>query len=187
VHLHHLVWGICLMLGAGTLGFALFNQTPGLEICAALFGVGAGFTVDEFALWVHLDDVYWAKEGRASIDAAVIASTVMLLVLLGAQPFEIRGGNTGQIAVELGVAALVLVVAALCFAKQRLAHGVLGLFFFPIAIYGASRIGKPGSPWARRFYRGRKLAKAERRFRPDRRTDRLKDSFRDAIGGAISQ
>jgi hypothetical protein len=184
VHLHHLVWGICLMLAAGTLGFALFQRSPGLEICAALFGVGAGFTVDEFALWVYLDDVYWAKEGRASIDAAVIAATLMLLALLGAQPFEVRGGSTSQIVVELSVAALVLALAAICFAKQRVMHGVLGLFFFPIAMYGASRIGKPRSPWARRFYRSsRKVEKAERRFRAGRRTDRFKEWFRDAIGG----
>lgn len=187
VHLHHLVWGICLMLGAGTLGFALFSKSPGLEICAALFGVGAGFTVDEFALWVHLDDVYWQKEGRASIDAAVIAVAVMLLVLLGGQPFEVRGGGAAQVAVELTVAALVLLLAAICFAKHRLAHGVLGLFFFPIAIYGASRIAKPRSLWARRYYGERKLAKAERRFPPDRRTERFKDSFRDAVGGAVSR
>jgi len=187
VHLHHLVWGICLMLAAGTLGFALFQRSPGFEICAVLFGVGAGLTVDEFALWIHLDDVYWAKEGRASIDAAVIAASVMLLVLLGAQPFEIRGGNAAEIAVELTVAALVIVLTAICFAKLRLAHGVLGLFFFPIALYGASRIGKPRSPWARRYYGERKLAKAERRFPPDRRTERLKDSFRDAVGGEVSR
>jgi hypothetical protein len=171
------------MLAAGTLGFALFSRSPGLEICAALFGVGAGFTVDEFALWVHLDDVYWAEEGRASIDAAVIAATTMLLVLLGGQPFAVKGGNAAQLAVELSVAGLVIVAAAMCFAKQRLMHGVLGLFFFPIAIYGASRVGKPGSPWGRRFYGERKLSKAEHRFQPGRRTERFKDWFRDAVGG----
>jgi hypothetical protein len=183
VHLHHLVWGICLMLAAGTLGFALFHKTPGLEICAALFGVGAGFTVDEFALWVYLDDVYWAREGRASIDAAVIAVATMLLVLLGAQPFKVRGGNAAELAVELTVAALVILTAAVCFAKQRLMHGVVGVFLWPIAIYGASRIGKPRSPWARRLYGERKQAKAERRFGPERRTERFKEWFRDAVGG----
>ena len=62
VHLHHLVWGICLMLTGGALGFAFFNASPGLEICAVVFGIGAGFTLDEFALWVYLEDVYWAEE-----------------------------------------------------------------------------------------------------------------------------
>src|SRR5215213_7288518 len=53
VHLHHLVFGVGLMLGAGTLGFWFFDTSPGLEICAGLFGIGAGLTIDEFALLVH--------------------------------------------------------------------------------------------------------------------------------------
>ena len=134
VHLHHLVWGICLMLAAGTLGFALFQKSPGLEICAALFGVGAGFTVDEFALWVYLDDVYWAKEGRASIDAAVIAATLMLLALLGAQPFEVRGGGAAQIAVELSVAALVIGLAIASLTPLVFAVTVPVAWFRPFAI-----------------------------------------------------
>ena len=80
VHLHHLVWGICLMTASGALGFALFDSSPWFEICAACFGIGAGLTFDEFALWIHLEDVYWAREGRSSIDAAVIAGAGLLLV-----------------------------------------------------------------------------------------------------------
>src|SRR3954453_4943084 len=67
VHLHHLVWGIWLMLAGGALGFALFDSSGSREVAAAVFGIGAGFTIDEFALWVYLDDVYWAEEGRSSI------------------------------------------------------------------------------------------------------------------------
>ena len=63
---------------------------PGREICAFVFGVGAGLTIDEFALWVYLDDVYWAEEGRSSIDATVIAAAAMGLVLLGVSPFDLR-------------------------------------------------------------------------------------------------
>src|SRR2546423_10695183 len=91
VHLHHLVWGICLMMAGGALGFAFFDASPGREVCAGIFGVVAGLTIDEFALWVYLDDVYWAQQGRSSIDAAVIAAVGMLLVLFGARPFEIGG------------------------------------------------------------------------------------------------
>ena len=74
VHLHHLVFGIVTMMIAGTLGFAALGHSPCAEICAFFFGVGAGLTIDEFALWVYLDDVYWAEEGRSSIDATVIAA-----------------------------------------------------------------------------------------------------------------
>src|SRR3954468_12245388 len=108
VHLHHLVWGICLMLAGGALGFALYGSSPGLEICAALFGIGAGLTVDEFALWVYLDDVYWAREGRSSIDAAVVAAVTMLLVVLGARPIGVSGSSVADVAVGAVAAALLV-------------------------------------------------------------------------------
>jgi hypothetical protein len=77
VHLHHLVFGIVAMMIAGTLGFAAHGESPWAEICGFLFGVGAGLTIDEFALWVYLEDVYWAEQGRASIDATVIALSLI--------------------------------------------------------------------------------------------------------------
>jgi hypothetical protein len=69
-------------------------------------------------------------------------------------------------------------------------HGSVGFFVFPIALYGAIRIGKPESPWARRRYGERRPAKqatAEDRFRPDRRTERFKNAFRDIVGGKPSE
>src|SRR3954449_10818618 len=51
LHLHHLVWGIVLILLCGFLGLILPAAGPGREIVAALFGIGAGLTLDEFALW----------------------------------------------------------------------------------------------------------------------------------------
>ena len=189
VHLHHLVWGICLMLLGGSLGFALYHSSPWLEISACLFGIGAGLTLDEFALWVHLEDVYWAREGRTSIDAAVIAGVLLLLILLGAQPFEVSTKDPTALVVTVGVIVMIVVLVVLCFAKLRVMHGVLGLFFFPIAVYGVSRIAKPGSPWAKRRYRERnpaKQAKAEARFAPGRRTERFKEWARDKIGGRPS-
>jgi hypothetical protein len=85
-------------------------------------------------------------------------------------------------------ALVVFALAAICFAKQRLMHGAVGLFILPIAIYGACRIGKPGSPWGRRLYGERnpaKQAKAEARFQADRRTERVKERFRDLVGGGL--
>jgi hypothetical protein len=187
VHIHHLVFGIVLMLGAGTLGFWFFDTTPALEICAALFGIGAGLTIDEFAMLIYLDDVYWAREGRASIDATVIAAAAMGLILLGFRPFDVTTGSSSDVIATLVGAAALLALVVACFAKQRLWHGAIGFFVFPVAIYGASRIGKPGSPWARWRYGERrpgKQAKAERRFSPDRRTERFKERFRDAVGGS---
>jgi hypothetical protein len=81
-HLHHLVPGIFLLLISGYFGIAV-SPSSQRSIWAVLFGVGAALTLDEFALWLHLADVYWAKQGRASVDAVVIAATFVGLGILG--------------------------------------------------------------------------------------------------------
>jgi hypothetical protein len=190
VHLHHLVFGIVTMMIAGTLGFAALGHSPYTEICAFAFGVGAGLTIDEFALWVYLDDVYWAEEGRSSIDATVIAAAGMFLILIGSTPFSFDTSSPAQVVGSILGALLVFLMVAICFAKQRLMHGAIGFFFLPIAIYGATRLGKPGSAWARCRYGERNSAKqqrAEERFSPDRRTERFKNAFRDIVGGKPSE
>jgi hypothetical protein len=189
VHLHHLVFGIVTMMIAGTLGFAALGNSPWAEICGFLFGVGAGLTIDEFALWVYLDDVYWAEEGRSSIDATVIAAAAMALVVLGVNPLDTGTESEGWLALVVS-GLLLVVVVAICFFKGRRLHGIIGFFVFPVAFYGACRIGKPDSAWARRRYGDRKpkkQAKSERRFPPDRRTERYKDALRDIVGGKPSE
>ena len=189
VHVHHLVFGIVAMMIAGTVSFVSLGESPYTEICAALLGVGAGLTIDEFALWVYLDDVYWSEQGRVSIDATVIAAAAMGLLLLGFSPFSFETKSIEETVGSLIAAVTVFAVVAICFAKQRILHGTIGFFVFPIAIYGAVRIGKPGSPWGRRLYaeRPKKQAKAEERFNPDRRTERFKEAFRDIVGGKPSE
>jgi hypothetical protein len=81
-HLHHLVPGIFLLLISGYIGIAV-APTEHRSWWAVGFGIGAALTLDEFALWLHLEDVYWAKQGRASVDAVVIAATVIALGILG--------------------------------------------------------------------------------------------------------
>jgi hypothetical protein len=190
VHVHHLVFGIVTMMAAGALGFSVLGDSPYAEICAFLFGVGAGLTIDEFALWVYLEDVYWSEQGRVSIDATVIAAAAMGLILLGYTPFSVETGSLEQVVASIVAALVVFALVTVCFAKQRLMHGAVGFFVFPIALYGALRIGKPASPWGRRRYAERRPAKqrkAEQRFPPDRRTERFKDAFRDIVGGKPSE
>jgi hypothetical protein len=187
VHVHHLVFGNVMMMAAGALGFWFFDSPPWFEICAFVFGIGVGLTLDEFAMLVHLEDVYWTQEGRASIDAAVIAVAAMALVFLGANPFEIDTSSAEDtiVSVIAGLFVLLLVLGALL--KQRLYHAFFGFFLFPIAIWAVCRLAKPNSPWARSRYRDRKpekLAKAEARFGPDRRTERFKERLRDILGGS---
>jgi hypothetical protein len=184
VHVHHQVWGILMVLLAGLLEFAYTPGTPWLEILAAVFGVGAALTLDEFALWVHLDDVYWSKEGRKSVDAVIVAATLCAVLLLGTAPFGVdestRQDGLGALAVWIAINLVLSVIALL---KGKLATGLIGVFAPFVSLVGAIRLAKPGSPWARWRYakRPRKLARAEGRFgeRYQLRWDRI----RDAIGG----
>ena len=91
LHVHHLVFGIVLLLGTG-FGLALSPTSPWLELLAGGFGIGAGLTLDEYALWLHLEDVYWAEEGRRSVDAVVVAALIGGLLLLGFLPFSTDSG-----------------------------------------------------------------------------------------------
>jgi hypothetical protein len=187
VHVHHLVFGIVLMMLAGTISFAGFAVSPIYEICAFAFGVGIGLTIDEFALWLYLDDVYWAKEGRITIDATVIAVAFLGLVLIGTRPFDIDTDSTATVIASVVSILLALSWVVIAMLKGRILHAALGFFLFPFSLYASCRIGKPTSWWAKRFYGERnpgKQAKAESRFAPDRRTERFKEAMRDAIGGS---
>jgi hypothetical protein len=189
LHVHHLVFGIITMMVAGTVGFAAFGHSPLAEICAFFFGIGAGLTIDEFALWVYLEDVYWAREGRSSIDATVIAAALIGMIVIGVNPFEAE--SEGATVIESIASWLVIIFfIAASFLKGRRLHGILGVVFAPLAIYATCRIGKPDSPWAHRRYgekHPKKQAKAEARFHPGRRTDRFKEAFRDIVGGKPSE
>ena len=183
VHVHHLVWGICLLLLCGFIAFATELTSPWWQLTAIGFGVGAGFTLDEFALWVRLQDVYWSNEGRASLDAVIMAAVFAALVVIGIQPWGLD--DSGSL---LGTGLFMILdvaIAGICFLKGRMLLGVLGLFLFPFSLWGAVRLGKPTSLVGKR-YRGRKLERAQHRFRPDRPGARLGQKFLNLIGGAPS-
>jgi len=185
LHIHHLVFGIALMLIAPTLAYGIGDEPPWWELTAVAFGIGAGLTFDEFALWLHLDDVYWAEEGRRSVDAVVVAAVFMGIVFLGVVPFELDGSDWELFLISLTGLLIGIGTSAICFLKRRIGHGVAGLFFYPLAFYGAVRLAKPNSPWAKRRYGKRnpdKQARAEKRFRHNR-VERFYDSFRAALGG----
>jgi hypothetical protein len=70
-HLHHYMWGIGLLAGVG--GVAVHGQDRRRKhpVVAAAYGTALALIVDEFALLLDLKDVYWAKEGRISVDLGV--------------------------------------------------------------------------------------------------------------------
>jgi hypothetical protein len=187
LHIHHLVWGISLLLLSGFVAFVSDLYSPWWQITAIAFGIGAGLTLDEFALWLYLRDVYWSNEGRDSIDAVITAALLAGLVVAGVQPFDLD--QTGAAAGTTAAIALVAVLAAITFFKGRILLGVVSIFIPVVGLVTAFRLAKPTSPWARWFYRGsraKKLDRARKRHASERRLSDLGRRVRDAIGGAPS-
>jgi hypothetical protein len=85
LHIHHLVWGILILILVGYVW--LIEQGVGsnwiASITALAFGVGAALTLDEFALWLNLQDVYWTGTGRESIDAVIIFISLLSVGIWG--------------------------------------------------------------------------------------------------------
>jgi hypothetical protein len=79
IHIHHLVFGIVGLLIVGYVAID-FDLRPHREIFAVLYGISAALTLDEFALWLNLSDVYWAQEGRLSIDVVLFVAALIGIV-----------------------------------------------------------------------------------------------------------
>jgi hypothetical protein len=182
LHIHHLVFGIVLMMLAGFLNFVIEPPSPWFEILAGVFGVGMGLTLDEFALWLYLDDVYWTEQGRSSVDAVVFAAIIGGGVIVGFVPLDASGGSILAIVVSVAITLGVCGIVAL---KGKVSSAVIGMFIPPVAWVAAIRLARPGSWWAKRRYApgSGKLARAvARKARHDKRVRR----FQDLIGGAPS-
>ena len=194
MHLHHVVFGIVFMTVAGAGGFsALGNHSPWAEIFAGLFGCGAALVLDEFALVLHLRDVYWSEQGRTSVDAVFLAIAVFGLLLVGAVPFgadtaRSDTGGAGAWAVVLAIVPnLILVVITL--AKGKIWTGLIGILLPFLVLVGTFRLARPTSAWARWRYKpgSRKLARAEHRDHKQRQYwVRIRNRLQDALAGRPS-
>jgi hypothetical protein len=189
VHVHHQVYGIFLLLGTGVVELAYRPPGPWVQLIAVLFGVGAALTLDEFALWLTLDDVYWGPEGRRSVDAVLIAAVIGGLLLVGVSPFDDDVGN-GEIAAAVTI-TVNLLLALVAILKGRTLLGMLGVFIPLVALIAALRLARPRSPWARRRYPpgSARLRRSERRFPAGRRNrwDPIVDLFAGGTAQATTE
>ncbi len=90
VHIHHVVFGVILVMVSGVtmVTLAVTGGVRELTVAAIVFGMGAALVLDEFALILHLSDVYWEEDGRTSVDAVFAAVAVAGLLILGFNPLS---------------------------------------------------------------------------------------------------
>lgn len=170
-HIHHLVWGILLLLISGYLAVSFQPESPGAELLAIAFGIGTGLTLDEFALWLTLRDVYWEQEGRRSIDAVIVVAAIAGLVLVGFRAWiDVASGVEDIVFHVVGWSTLLtLVCVVINVLKEKFGIAIVGFFIAPVAWVGAARLGRPDSPWGRRRYSPDRRARATERFAGRRR------------------
>jgi lysyl-tRNA synthetase class 2 len=188
LHIHHVVFGQAMMLIGGIGSFSVRGGPVARDVFAVLFGIGCGLVLDEFALVLHLKDVYWSEQGRQSVDAVILAVAVIGLLLIGQAPLGgYVGGQSYHSYQPYLVAAGLLGFVVLCLLKGKVWTGLLGVMVPLLAVVGALRLARPASPWARWRYasRPRRMARAERREdRIHRRLVAVKTAVMDAVAGA---
>lgn len=150
VHIHHAVPGIILLVSGGIVSVASAGRSPGAGFSAVLIGIGASLVLDEFALILHLQDVYWAREGQLSVQVVALTAAAVGLLVLGVQPFQWGFPSASHAVFLIGFAVHVLSVL-ICVAKGKFSTAVIGAFLPPVAWWGALRMARPRSRWAKRY------------------------------------
>jgi hypothetical protein len=179
VHIHHVVIGVILVMLSGVtmVTLAVNGGVPEFTVAATFFGIGAALVLDEFALILHLQDVYWSEDGRTSVDAVFAAIAIAGLLVLGFNPLSFFDAGVWRDdhsllarAAVIVLAASTLLLAVVVLLKGKVWTGLVGMFITPLLLVGAFRLSRPHAPWARWRYttRARKMHRAlirERRLR----------------------
>jgi hypothetical protein len=195
LHVHHVVIGVILVMISGVtmVTLSVTGGVPEFTVAATIFGIGAALVLDEFALILHLSDVYWAEDGRTSVDAVFAAVAVAGLLILGFNPLSFfnigiwREDHTlAARASVIAIAVVTLLLAVVVLLKGKVWTGLVGMFITPLLFIGAIRLSRPHAPWARWRYtnRPRKMHRALERERWLRRpVVQAKLWLQDAIAG----
>lgn len=169
VHVHHVVPGLIILLCGGVLALGATQNSIWRQLAGVMFGMGAALVLDEFAMILHMDDVYWSSEGRLSADAVTLAAVVLFAAMLIAAPNRpdpdpVQGFWLNALGAALFV-SISFVPIAVTILKGKLWVAVIALFMPIVGWFAMIRLAKPGSPWAHFRYRERpaKLQEAQRR------------------------
>ena len=191
LHIHHAVPGILLLI-FGALMAIRGPDSPWIEIAAIVVGVGTSLILDEFALILHLEDVYWTDEGRVSVELAGLTAACIGFVMLGTSPLGVDDVGAGELSIRitlltgLTLQGLLIVV---CLLKAKYRAALISCFVPLVAWFCAIRLARPGSWWARHLYKGKKREKRAiaRAAKFDARWDPRWRWLSDLIAGSPSQ
>jgi hypothetical protein len=179
MHVHHVAFGVVLVLvsGLSLVTLSIDGHEPEFTSGAIFFGIGAALVLDEYALILHLSDVYWSEDGRTSVDAVFAAVGVAGLLIMGLHPLMFflpiwDGADSMAVRAAVGGAmALTLPLAVVVLLKGKVWTGLLGMFIVVLLVIGAIRLSRPHAPWARWRYTSQpdKMRRALQRERTLRR------------------
>ena len=189
-HVHHAVPGIILLIAGAFLAVDTGSHDVTSVIAAAAVGIGTSLVLDEFALILHLQDVYWTNEGRVSVEMVSLAFGCLGFMVVGLAPFGVNDMGDAELSVRVGAGAataLTLVLITVCVLKGKFKLALFGIFVPPLAWLGAVRLARPGSRWAKRRYSPERRDRAAgRAAASDRRWDPILDRLSNLIAGKPS-
>jgi hypothetical protein len=179
-HIHHAVPGIILLIIGAFIAVGTATADLGFwfGLAAVMIGSGVSLVLDEFALILHLQDVYWSNEGRLSVNLVSLTAAYLGLTLTGLSPLGVDHLGDGEVALRLSAISAILLHGSLvlvCVLKGKYRLSVLALPIPAVAVAGAIRLARPGSVWARRWY------SSERKQKARERATRFDDRWRPAI------
>jgi hypothetical protein len=190
-HIHHSVPGIILLIIGAFTAVGGPGTTAWLSFSGIAVGIGTSLVLDEFALILHLQDVYWSGEGQLSVEAVSLTAACLGLALVGFSPVQVQDADSVERALRLSATGVLVVdalFALICILKGKYRSGLFGLFLLPVGVIGALRLARPNSIWARHRYHGRRLERATRRAADfDRHWKPVLTDWEDFIGGRPSR
>ena len=191
VHVHHAIPGLILLIIGAFIGVTSLKSDAWTITSALLIGMGTSLVLDEFALLLHLTDVYWSNEGRVSVDMVSLTAACLGLILVGVSPVGVTQVGTAELAVRVGGVAVVILhglFVLLCVLKGKYRIALFGIFLLPVAAFGAARLARPHSYWARHRYSTARMERATTRADDfDRRFAPLQHWWENLVGGAPSR
>jgi hypothetical protein len=190
VHIHHAVPGIILLMVGAFTSIAGPDELGWRSFAAVAVGTGMSLVLDEFALILHLQDVYWSGEGQLSVQAVSLTAACLGLALCGFSPFGVKDADAIEVSLRLtatGVLILAELLVLVCVLKGKYRTALFGFFLLPVALFGAVRLARPSSVWARHRYRGKRMERATRRAADfNRRFGPLQNAWDNFAGGKPS-